>query len=595
MATIQRRAYAEMFGPTTGDRVRLADTDLIIEVEADYTLRAGGYGEEVKFGGGKTIRDGMGQSQRVNGPGAHEAVDCVLTNALIVDHWGIVKADIGLRGGRIAAIGKAGNPDVQPGVDIVIGPGTEIIAAEGMIVTAGGIDSHIHFICPQQIEEALMSGVTTMLGGGTGPATGTFATTCTPGPENLARMLQAADAFPMNLGFLGKGNASQPEALRQQIQAGAIGLKLHEDWGTTPAAIDCCLGVAEETDTQVAIHSDTLNESGFVENTVAATKGRTLCAFHTEGAGGGHAPDILRVVGEPNFLPSSTNPTMPYTVNTLDEHVDMLMVCHHLDPSIAEDLAFAESRIRRETIAAEDILHDLGAISMMSSDSQAMGRVGEVIIRTWQTAHKMKAQRGWLAPGAPIPSPSPSGGRERLGVCDADSRNDNARAKRYIAKYTINPALAHGIAHEVGSLEVGKWADLVVWKPAFFGIKPALILKGGFIAAAAMGDPNASIPTPQPVHYRPQFGAFGGALHRGSLTFMSQAAVADGLPEALGLHKRVSAVKGNRTVKKQHMVHNNLLPVMEINAQTYEVRADGVLLTCEPVAVQPMAQRYFLF
>ena len=595
MATIQRRAYAEMFGPTTGDRVRLADTDLIIEVEADYTLRAGGYGEEVKFGGGKTIRDGMGQSQRVNGPGAHEAVDCVLTNALIVDHWGIVKADIGLRGGRIAAIGKAGNPDVQPGVDIVIGPGTEIIAAEGMIVTAGGIDSHIHFICPQQIEEALMSGVTTMLGGGTGPATGTFATTCTPGPENLARMLQAADAFPMNLGFLGKGNASQPEALRQQIQAGAIGLKLHEDWGTTPAAIDCCLGVAEETDTQVAIHSDTLNESGFVENTVAATKGRTLCAFHTEGAGGGHAPDILRVVGEPNFLPSFTNPTMPYTVNTLDEHVDMLMVCHHLDPSIAEDLAFAESRIRRETIAAEDILHDLGAISMMSSDSQAMGRVGEVIIRTWQTAHKMKAQRGWLAPGAPIPSPSPSGGRERLGVCDADSRNDNARAKRYIAKYTINPALAHGIAHEVGSLEVGKWADLVVWKPAFFGIKPALILKGGFIAAAAMGDPNASIPTPQPVHYRPQFGAFGGALHRGSLTFMSQAAVADGLPEALGLHKRVSAVKGNRTVKKQHMVHNNLLPVMEINAQTYEVRADGVLLTCEPVAVQPMAQRYFLF
>jgi urease subunit alpha len=575
MATIQRRAYAEMFGPTTGDRVRLADTDLIIEVEADYTLRAGGYGEEVKFGGGKTIRDGMGQGQRVNGPGAHEAVDCVLTNALILDHWGIVKADIGLRGGRIAAIGKAGNPDVQPGVDIVIGPGTEIIAAEGMIVTAGGIDSHIHFICPQQIEEALMSGVTTMLGGGTGPATGTFATTCTPGPENLARMLQAADAFPMNLGFLGKGNASQPEALRQQVQAGAIGLKLHEDWGTTPAAIDCCLGVAEETDTQVAIHSDTLNESGFVENTVAATKDRTLCAFHTEGAGGGHAPDILRVVGEPNFLPSSTNPTMPYTVNTLDEHVDMLMVCHHLDASIAEDLAFAESRIRRETIAAEDILHDLGAISMMSSDSQAMGRVGEVIIRTWQTAHKMKAQRGTLA---------------------GDSqRNDNQRAKRYVAKYTINPALAHGIAHEVGSLEVGKWADLVVWKPAFFGIKPALILKGGFIAAAAMGDPNASIPTPQPVHYRPQFGAFGGALHRGSITFMSQAAVANGLPEVLGLHKRIAAVKGCRTVKKQHMVHNSLLPVMEIDAQTYQVRADGVLLTCEPVAVQPMAQRYFLF
>jgi urease subunit alpha len=575
MATIGRRAYAEMFGPTTGDRVRLADTDLIIEVEADHTLRAGGYGEEVKFGGGKTIRDGMGQGQRINGPDAHQAVDCVLTNALILDHWGIVKADIGLRGGRIAKIGKAGNPDVQPGVDIVIGPGTEIIAAEGMIVTAGGIDSHIHFICPQQIEEALTSGITTMLGGGTGPATGTFATTCTPGPDNLARMLMAADAFPMNLGFLGKGNASQPEALRQQVHAGAIGLKLHEDWGTTPAAIDCCLSVAEETDTQVAIHSDTLNESGFVENTVAATKGRTLCAFHTEGAGGGHAPDILRVVGEPNFLPSSTNPTMPYTVNTLDEHVDMLMVCHHLDPAIAEDLAFAESRIRRETIAAEDILHDLGAISMMSSDSQAMGRVGEVIIRTWQTAHKMKAQRGTLA---------------------GDSqRNDNQRAKRYIAKYTINPALAHGIAHEVGSIEEGKWADLVVWKPAFFGIKPALVLKGGFIAMAAMGDPNASIPTPQPVHYRPQFGAFGGALHKGSLTFMSQAAIADGLPDALGLNKRVSAVKGNRTVKKQHMVHNNLLPVMEINAQTYEVRADGVLLTCEPVAVQPMAQRYFLF
>ncbi len=584
MATIGRRAYAEMFGPTTGDRVRLADTDLIIEVEADHTLRAGGYGEEVKFGGGKTIRDGMGQGQRINGPDAHQAVDCVLTNALILDHWGIVKADIGLRGGRIAKIGKAGNPDVQPGVDIVIGPGTEIIAAEGMIVTAGGIDSHIHFICPQQIEEALTSGVTTMLGGGTGPATGTFATTCTPGPDNLARMLMAADAFPMNLGFLGKGNASQPEALRQQVHAGAIGLKLHEDWGTTPAAIDCCLGVAEETDTQVAIHSDTLNESGFVENTVAATKGRTLCAFHTEGAGGGHAPDILRVVGEPNFLPSSTNPTMPYTVNTLDEHVDMLMVCHHLDASIAEDLAFAESRIRRETIAAEDILHDLGAISMMSSDSQAMGRVGEVIIRTWQTAHKMKAQRGTLA------------GDTRPGGLPSDSsRNDNSRAKRYIAKYTINPAIAHGISHEVGSIEEGKWADLVVWKPAFFGIKPALVLKGGFIAMAAMGDPNASIPTPQPVHYRPQFGAFGGALHKGSLTFMSQAAVADGLPDALGLHKRVSAVKGNRTVKKQHMVHNSLLPVMEIDAQTYAVRADGVLLTCEPVAVQPMAQRYFLF
>jgi urease subunit alpha len=575
MASIQRRAYAEMFGPTTGDRVRLADTDLIIEVEADHTLRAGSYGEEVKFGGGKTIRDGMGQSQRSNGPGPGDAVDCVITNALILDHWGIVKADIGLRGQRIARIGKAGNPDVQSGVDIVIGPGTEVIAGEGMIVTAGGIDSHIHFICPQQIEEALMSGITTMLGGGTGPATGTFATTCTPGPANIARMLQAAEAFPMNLGFLGKGNASQPEALRQQVSAGTIGLKLHEDWGTTPAAIDCCLGVAEETDTQVAIHSDTLNESGFVENTVAATKGRTLCAFHTEGAGGGHAPDILRVVGEPNFLPSSTNPTMPYTVNTLDEHVDMLMVCHHLDASIAEDLAFAESRIRRETIAAEDILHDLGAISMMSSDSQAMGRVGEVILRTWQTAHKMKQQRGTLAGDS--------------------ARNDNTRAKRYIAKYTINPALAHGMAHQIGSIEEGKWADLVLWKPAFFGIKPSLILKGGFIAAAAMGDPNASIPTPQPVHYRPMFGSFGGALHQGSLTFMSQAALSNGVPQALGLRKTVSAVTGCRSVRKQHMVHNSLLPVMEVDAQTYQVRADGVLLTCEPATVLPMAQRYFLF
>ena len=513
MAQIGRRAYAEMFGPTVGDRVRLADTELFIEVEQDLTLRAGGYGEEVKFGGGKTIRDGMGQGQAVNGPGAHEAADCVVTNALIVDHWGIVKADIGIKRSRIVAIGKAGNPDVQPGVDIVIGPGTEIIAGEGSIVTAGGIDSHIHFICPQQIEEALMSGVTTMLGGGTGPATGTFATTCTPGPENIARMLQAADAFPMNLGFLGKGNASRPEALRQQVEAGAIGLKLHEDWGTTPSAIDTCLGVADATDTQVSIHSDTLNESGFVEQTIAATQGRTLCAFHTEGAGGGHAPDILRVVGEANFLPSSTNPTMPYTVNTVDEHLDMLMVCHHLDASIAEDLAFAESRIRRETIAAEDILHDLGAISMMSSDSQAMGRVGEVIIRTWQTAHKMKLQRGPL---------------------DADTaRNDNQRIKRYIAKYTINPAIANGIAHEVGSVEVGKWADLVLWKPAFFGVKPSLILKGGFIAAAAMGDPNASIPTPQPVHYRPMFGSFGGAVARSSLTFVSQAALAAGVGEAL--------------------------------------------------------------
>ncbi|MEN9768371.1 MAG: urease subunit alpha, partial [Pseudomonadota bacterium] len=479
MATIGRRAYAEMFGPTVGDRVRLADTDLLAEVEADLTLRAGSYGEEVKFGGGKTIRDGMAQSQRTNAQGA---MDTVLTNALIIDHSGIVKADIGLKGGRIAAIGKAGNPDVQPGVDIVIGAGTEIISCEGMIVTAGGIDSHIHFICPQQIEEALSSGVTTMMGGGTGPATGTFATTCTPGPWNIERMLQAADAFPMNLGFLGKGNASRPEVLREQIDAGVIGLKLHEDWGSTPSAISNCLDVAEETDTQVAIHSDTLNESGFVEDTIAATKGRGLCAFHTEGAGGGHAPDILKVVGQANFLPSSTNPTMPYTVNTLDEHVDMLMVCHHLDASIAEDLAFAESRIRKETIAAEDILHDLGAISMMSSDSQAMGRVGEVILRTWQTAHKMKVQRGKLE-----------------GESD---RNDNLRIKRYVAKYTVNPAIAHGISHEVGSIEVGKWADLVIWRPAFFGIKPSIILKGGFIAHAAMGDPNASIPTPQPVHYR---------------------------------------------------------------------------------------------
>jgi len=571
MTTLQRRAYAEMFGPTTGDRVRLADTDLLIEVERDLTV----HGEEVKFGGGKTIRDGMGQSQRINGPGAQHAVDCVLTNALIVDHWGIVKADIGVRGGRIARIGKAGNPDVQPGVDIVIGPGTEIIAAEGMIVTAGGIDCHIHFICPQQIEEALASGVTTLLGGGTGPATGTFATTCTPGPENLARMLQAADAFPMNLGFLGKGNASRPEALRQQVEAGAIGLKLHEDWGTTPSAIDCCLGVAEETDTQVSIHSDTLNESGFVEDTIAATKGRTLCAFHTEGAGGGHAPDILRVVGEANFLPSSTNPTMPYTVNTVDEHLDMLMVCHHLDAAIAEDLAFAESRIRRETIAAEDVLHDLGAISMMSSDSQAMGRVGEVVIRTWQTAHKMKRQRGAL----------PGDG----------ARHDNARVKRYVAKYTINPAIANGLAHEVGSIEPGKWADLVLWKPAFFGVKPALVLKGGFIALAAMGDPNASIPTPQPVHYRPMFGAFGGAVHQGSLTFLSAAAVQRGIPQALRLRKQIAAVKGCRGVTKRQMVHNDALPRMQVDPQTYEVRADGQLLACEPATSLPMTQRYFLF
>ncbi len=622
MATIQRRAYAEMFGPTVGDRVRLADTALIVEVEADFTLRAGqgradadgravGYGEEVKFGGGKTIRDGMGQSQRVNGPGPGDAVDCVITNALIIDHWGIVKADIGLRGQRIAAIGKAGNPDVQPGVDIVIGPGTEVIAAEGLIVTAGGIDCHIHFICPQQIEESLMSGVTTMLGGGTGPATGTFATTCTPGPQNIERMLEAADGFAMNLGFLGKGNASRPEALRQQVEAGAIGLKLHEDWGTTPAAIDCCLAVAEQTDTQVSIHSDTLNESGFVEDTIAATKGRTLCAFHTEGAGGGHAPDILRVVGEPNFLPSSTNPTMPYTVNTVDEHLDMLMVCHHLDASIAEDLAFAESRIRRETIAAEDVLHDMGAISMMSSDSQAMGRVGEVIIRTWQTAHKMKIQRGALAgetrsaglagntqtAGLPgnIQTAGLPGNTPHTGLPADSQRNDNSRVKRYIAKYTINPAIANGIAHEVGSIAVGKWADLVFWKPAFFGVKPRLILKGGFIAAAAMGDPNASIPTPQPVHYRPMFGSFGGALARGSLTFVSHASLANGHAQHLGLHKTLAAVQGCRGVTKASMVHNAYTPKMEIDAQTYSVRADGVLLSCEPAVELPMAQRYFLF
>ena len=575
MPKIDRRAYAEMFGPTVGDRLRLTDTDLVIEVEHDHTLAAGGYGEEVKFGGGKTIRDGMGQSQRANGPGPQDAVDCVITNALIVDHWGIVKADIGLRGGRIARVGKAGNPDVQPGVDIVIGPGTEIIAAEGMIVTAGAVDTHIHFICPQQIEEALMSGVTTMLGGGTGPATGTFATTCTPGPEHLRLMLQAADAFPMNLGFYGKGNASRPEALRQQVQAGALGLKLHEDWGTTPAAIDTCLGVAEDTDVQVAIHTDTLNESGFVEDSIAAFKGRTIHSFHTEGAGGGHAPDIMKVVGEANVLPSSTNPTRPYTVNTLDEHLDMLMVCHHLDASIAEDLAFAESRIRRETIAAEDVLHDLGAISMFSSDSQAMGRVGEVIIRCWQTAHKMKQQRGSL-PGDP-------------------ARHDNARVKRYIAKLAINPALAHGIAHEVGSIEAGKWADLVLWKPAFFGVKPSLVIKGGFIAAAAMGDPNASIPTPQPVHYRPMFGSYGGAVARTSLSFVSQAALAEGVGQSYGLHKTLAAVKGCRTVRKAHMVHNAYLPLMEIDAQTYQVRADGQLLTCEPAKVLPMAQRYFLF
>ena len=581
MARMDRRAYAEIFGPTVGDRVRLADTGLLVEVEADYTLRAGSYGEEVKFGGGKTIRDGMAQSQATRSQGA---VDCVMTNALILDHWGIVKADIGLKGGRIVGIGKAGNPDTQPGVDIIIGPGTEIISCEGNIVTAGGIDCHIHFICPQQIEEALASGVTTMMGGGTGPATGTFATTCTPGAWNIERMLQAADAFPMNLGFFGKGNASLPAALREQVDAGVIGLKLHEDWGTTPAAISNCLDVADEMDIQVAIHSDTLNESGFVEDTIGATKGRTLCAFHTEGAGGGHAPDILKVVGQANFLPSSTNPTMPYTVNTLDEHVDMLMVCHHLDAGIAEDLAFAESRIRKETIAAEDVLHDLGAISMMSSDSQAMGRVGEVIIRTWQTAHKMKTQRGWLAPDA--------GSTDST---EQQARNDNFRAKRYVAKYTINPAISHGISHEVGSIEVGKWADLVVWKPAFFGVKPALILKGGFIAMAAMGDPSASIPTPQPVHYRPMFGAYGGALQRGSLTFVSQAGMDAGIQTRFGLGKTLAIAKNMRGVRKQHMVHNHYLPTMEIDAQTYSVRADGQLLTCEPATSLPMAQRYFLF
>ncbi len=580
MPTIHKRAYAETYGPTVGDRVRLADTDLVIEVEKDLTLGSGSYGEEVKFGGGKTIRDGMAQSQRSrDGTGAGSsgggAMDTVLTNALIVDHWGIVKADIGLKDGRIAGIGKAGNPDTQPGVDLIIGPGTEIISCEGLIVTAGGIDTHIHFICPQQIEEALASGITTMIGGGTGPATGTFATTCTPGPWHMARMLQAADAFPMNLGFLGKGNASLPGALHEQIHAGAIGLKLHEDWGSTPAAIDNCLTVAEETDIQVAIHTDTLNESGFVEDTVAAFKGRTIHTFHTEGAGGGHAPDILKVVGEANALPSSTNPTRPYTVNTLDEHVDMLMVCHHLDAGIAEDLAFAESRIRKETIAAEDILHDIGAISMFSSDSQAMGRVGEVILRCWQTAHKMKQQRGAL-------------------VGDA-SRHDNFRAKRYIAKYTINPAIAHGISHEVGSLEVGKWADIVLWKPAFFGVKPACILKGGSIAMAAMGDPNASIPTPQPVHYRPMFGAFGGSRTRGSLTFVSQAGLAAGIAEKFGLLKPLSAVKGIRGVQKRHMIHNDLAPHMEVDAQTYAVRANGELLVCEPAVSLPMTQRYFLF
>jgi len=566
MTRIGRQAYAEMFGPTVGDLVRLADTELWIEVEKDFTI----YGEEVKFGGGKVIRDGMGQSQLTS---AHVA-DTVITNALIVDYWGIVKADIGIKDGRIWKIGKAGNPDIQPGVTIPIGAGTEAIAGEGMIVTAGGIDTHIHFICPQQIEEALMSGVTTMIGGGTGPATGTYATTCTPGPWHIRSMLSAAEAFAMNLGFLGKGNVSLPDPLREQVRAGVIGLKLHEDWGTTPAAIDNCLTVADEMDVQVAIHTDTLNESGFVEATIKAIKGRTIHTFHTEGAGGGHAPDIIKICGEPNVLPSSTNPTRPYTVNTIAEHLDMLMVCHHLDPAIAEDVAFAESRIRRETIAAEDILHDLGAFSMMSSDSQAMGRVGEVIIRTWQTAHKMKVQRGSLR-GDPKTS-------------------DNARVKRYVAKYTINPAITHGIAHAVGSIEAGKIADLVLWKPAFFGVKPSLILKGGMIAAAAMGDPNASIPTPQPVHYRPMFGSFGRAL-RTSVTFVSQAALGDAALNDLGLTRPLEAVKNTRRIGKKDMVHNDWQPKVEVDAETYEVRADGELLVCEPASVLPMAQRYFLF
>jgi len=564
---ISKHAYADMFGPTVGDRVRLADTELWIEVEKDFTH----YGEEVKFGGGKVIRDGMGQGQLL----AAEVVDTVITNALILDHWGIVKADVGLKNGRIAAIGKAGNPDIQPEVTIALGASTEVIAGEGMILTAGGIDTHIHFICPQQIEEALMSGVTTMIGGGTGPATGTNATTCTPGPWHMARMLQAADAFPMNIGFTGKGNASLPGPLIEQVEAGAIGLKLHEDWGTTPAAIDNCLNVADQYDIQVAIHTDTLNESGFVETTLGAFKGRTIHTYHTEGAGGGHAPDIIKACGLPNVLPSSTNPTRPFTRNTIDEHLDMLMVCHHLDPSIAEDVAFAESRIRRETIAAEDILHDLGAFSMISSDSQAMGRVGEVITRTWQTADKMRRQRGPLS--------------------EDSERNDNFRARRYIAKYTINPAITHGISHEVGSVEVGKFADLVLWRPAFFGVKPTLILKGGAIAASLMGDANASIPTPQPVHYRPMFGSYAGARHATSLTFISQAAQAAGVPERLGLKKTIAVVKGCRNVTKADLIHNSYQPHIDVDPQTYQVKADGVLLWCEPADVLPMAQRYFLF
>jgi urease subunit alpha len=568
MARISRQAYADMFGPTTGDRIRLADTELFVEIERDFTI----YGDEVKFGGGKVIRDGMGQSQLSNAEGA---VDTVITNAVIIDYWGIVKADIGLVAGRIKAIGKAGNPDIQPGVDIIIGPGTEIIAGEGKIITAGGIDAHIHFICPQQVEEAVASGITTMVGGGTGPATGTAATTCTPGPFHLARMLQAAEAFPVNLAFAGKGNASHPAALEEMVRAGASSLKLHEDWGTTPAAIDCCLSVADRFDVQVMLHSDTLNESGFVEDTIAAFKGRTIHAFHTEGAGGGHAPDIIRLAGFENVLPSSTNPTRPYTVNTLDEHLDMLMVCHHLDPAIPEDIAFAESRIRKETIAAEDILHDLGALSMISSDSQAMGRVGEVIIRTWQTAHKMKVQRGSLK---------------------GDLAADNARVKRYIAKYTINPAIAQGMSQEIGSVEVGKLADLVVWSPAFFGVKPDLVLKAGSIVMAAMGDPNASVPTPQPVHYRPMFGAYGRALIESSLLFVSGAAMDADLGRALGLMRRLAPVCNTRSgIGKKSMIHNAATPFIEVDPETYEVRADGELLICEPAQTLPMAQRYFLF
>jgi urease subunit alpha len=567
-ARIKRSVYADMFGPTVGDRVRLADTDLIIEVEKDFTI----YGEEVKFGGGKVIRDGMGQSQITNKQGA---VDTVITNALIIDHWGIVKADVGLKNGHVHSIGKAGNPDIQPGVTIIVGPGTEVIAGEGKILTAGGFDTHIHFICPQQVDDALMSGVTSLLGGGTGPAHGTFATTCTPGPWHIARMIQAADAFPVNLGFAGKGNASRPASLIEMVEAGACALKLHEDWGTTPAAIDCCLTVADKYDVQVMIHTDTLNESGFVEDTIAAFKGRTIHAFHTEGAGGGHAPDILKVAALKNVLPSSTNPTRPFTRNTLDEHLDMLMVCHHLDPSIAEDLAFAESRIRKETIAAEDILHDIGALSMMSSDSQAMGRLGEVIIRTWQTADKMKKQRGALK--------------------GEKSGSDNERVKRYIAKYTINPAIAHGVSKIIGSIEKGKLADLVLWSPAFFGVKPDCIIKGGSIVAAQMGDPNASIPTPQPVHYRPMFGAFGRALTASSVVFASKAAVKSGLGKKLGIQKQLVAVENTRKISKKSMIHNGATPDLQVDPETYEVTADGELLTCEPAEVLPMAQRYFMY